>query len=139
LVKFLFIKGFCVNENLNNIEYIEKYRPKYSPPEQICDSGVMDIKNDIWSFGCILIDIYSKLNPIYRINITKKEIIENKKFPTIPNDINGLLRDIISRCLDINYETRININELESIMSVFLDGAKSTINGDVAKRISTRY
>ena len=113
---------------MHNLEYVEKYRSKYSPPEQLNNSSFMDIKNDIWSFGCILIDIFSKESPIYKMNISKKDIIDGKKFPTIPNDINGLLRDIISRCLDSNYETRITINELDNIMNVFFEGSNRTIN-----------
>ena len=126
-----------VNENLSNLEYVDKYRPKYSPPETLNNSGMMDIKNDIWSFGCILIDIFSKENPIYKLNVTKKDILESKtKFPSIPKDIIGLLRDVISRCLDPNYETRINIFELDGIMNVFFDNSIKTNNGELEKRIS---
>lgn len=129
-------KGFLVNENLTNCEYIDKFRAKYSPPESLINSGVMDIKNDIWSYGCILIDIYSKENPIFKISITKKEILESKKFPIIPKDINGLIKDIISRCLDPNYDTRIDVNELLILMNVFLDNSNKSNNIDLQKRIS---
>jgi serine/threonine protein kinase len=120
------------------LEYVDKYRHKYSPPEMLGNSGILDIKIDIWSFGCILIDIFSKENPIYRINITKNEIISGKKFPVIPKDITGLLRDIISRCLDTNYETRINIFELDNIMTVFFDNNNKTNNAELEKRISIK-
>ena len=91
---------------------------------------MFDLKNDIWSFGCIMIDLFSKENPIYKINITKKEIIESKKFPIIPKDITGLPKDIISRCLDPNYETRISINELDNIMNVFFNNLTRVTSGD---------
>lgn len=117
---------------------MEKYRPKYSPPETLNNSSMMDLKNDIWSFGCILIDIFSKENPIYRINISKKEIMQSKKFPVIPNDITGLTRDIISRCLDTNYETRINIIELDNIMNVFFDNSLKSNNQELTKRLSKK-
>jgi|LauGreDrversion4_2_1035121.scaffolds.fasta_scaffold265148_3 serine/threonine protein kinase len=97
---------------------------------------MMDIKNDIWSYGCILIDIYSKENPIFKINITKKEILEGNKFPLIPKDITGLMKDIISRCLDPNYETRINITELDTLMNVFLDNSNKSNYMELKKRIS---
>lgn len=96
----------------------------------------MDLKNDIWSFGCILIDIFSKENPIYKINITKNEIINSKKFPVIPKDITGLTRDIVSRCLESNYESRININELDNIMIVFFDDYNKTNDQELKKRLS---
>jgi serine/threonine protein kinase len=115
---------------------VDKYRAKYSPPESLGNAGMMDIKNDIWSYGCILIDIYSKENPIFKINITMKEILESKKFPLIPKDITGLMKDIISRCLDPNYETRINITELDTLMNVFLDNSNKTNNIELKKRIS---
>ena len=91
---------------------------------------MFDLKNDIWSFGCIMIDLFSIENPIYKINITKKEIIESKKFPIIPKDITGLLKDIISRCLDPNYETRISINELDNIMNIFFNNLTRVTSGD---------
>lgn len=127
--------GFMVNENLTNIDYVDKYRHKYSPPETLNNTGMMDIKNDVWSFGCILIDIYSKEDPIWKKNITKNEILARKKFPIIPNDITGLLKDIVARCLDPNYETRINIFELEGIMHIFLNASTKTSNEDLEKRI----
>lgn len=83
-----------------------------------------------------MIDLFSKENPIYKISITKKEIIESKKFPSIPKDIIGLPKDIIARCLDPNYETRISIHELENIMNVLFNNmTRSTLGEDLNKRL----
>jgi serine/threonine protein kinase len=83
-----------------------------------------DISFDIWSYGCILIDIFSKEHPIFKLNLTNDELnklYDTRKFPHIPDDINSLLRDIICKCLDYDYMNRITISELSENLNILFD------------------
>ncbi len=96
---------------------------KYAAPEALLYL-LEDVSHDIWSFGCILIDIFSKEQPIYKQSITAEEIykLQNiEAYPIIPNDINGLLKDLIGKCLDRNYSNRIQISELAENLNILLD------------------
>lgn len=92
------------------------------PPEAL-EFLVEELNFDIWSYGCILIDIFSK-DPLYKLNMSPEEIYKMHSlnlFPVIPNDINGLLKDIITRCLDKNPGTRITIEELMQNIKILFE------------------
>ena len=73
VVKFLDF-GILVNsDRLFNNDIILKDRIKYQPPEYFNFQGD-DLNYDIWSFGCLLIDVYSTEKPIYTQNLTQNEI-----------------------------------------------------------------
>ena len=100
--------GFLISEKLINQEIVDPHRIKYMPPESLLFL-VEDLSFDVWSFGCILI-----LNPIYKLKVTYRDLCKLHDidlFPVVPNDINGLMKDLIVKCLDRNYETRISIAE----------------------------
>ena len=106
-----------------NQDIIEKQRLKYVPPEAFLFL-LEDISHDIWSFGCLLIDLFSKDHQIFKQNFTYDELskLHNLNlYPDIPNDINGVLRDIITKCLDKNYQERITIAELSENLNILLD------------------
>jgi serine/threonine protein kinase len=122
--------GFLISEKLINQEAVDQHRIKYMPPESLLYL-VEDLSFDIWSFGCILIDIFSKLNPIYKIKITLNELCKLHDidlFPVIPTDINGLMKDLIAKCLDRNYETRISVSELSKNLNILLDNLTTCKN-----------
>jgi serine/threonine protein kinase len=125
-----FIIGFLISDSPANKNIIDKQRIKYMPPESL-EFLVEEVNFDIWSYGCILIDIFSK-DPVYKLNMSPEEIYRMHSlnlFPTIPNDINGLLKDIITRCLDKNPGTRIAIEELmQNIKILFENIIHSNIN-----------
>ena len=76
VVKFLDF-GILVNsERLFNNDITLKERIKYQPPEYFNFQGD-DLNYDIWSFGCLLLDMYSTEKPIYSQTLTQNEI--NKK------------------------------------------------------------
>jgi serine/threonine protein kinase len=118
-----------ITEKPNNQDLIDKQRIKYIPPEAL-EFLTEELNYDIWSFGCILIDIFSKEDPIFRQNRSLEELFKLhtiNMFPVIPKDITGLLRDIIVKCLDRNYETRISINELMENLNILLDNIITSI------------
>ncbi len=123
-------EGFLIGDNLNNFEFIQKQRNKYIPPETL-QYLIEELCFDVWSFGCLLIDIFSKEQPLFRLNLSLEEVYKlhgMNLFPTIPNDINGLIKDIISRCLDRNHENRIKIEELMLNLNIYFDNFNSGIN-----------
>ena len=130
--------GMVVNmQNLQNETELRNIRIKYSPPEYILNN-IMDQSYDIYSFGCILIDIFSeKLNMIplnnflnYDMYLTK---IKNGNYLKIPKEINCLLYGVISRILTDNCENRIKIDELKNNMDAILNESNLNINDDLNK------
>ena len=66
-------------EYLNNYKEIEKDKIKYDPPETISNASYDDLTHDIWSFGCILIDIFSEKNKVANYNITNIDNFKRNK------------------------------------------------------------
>jgi len=122
-IKFLDFGIQITPEKLINNDLILNNRVKYQPPEYFNFNGE-DLNYDLWSFGCILIDLYSNEKQIYNKNYDFEEInklISKGNFPEIPKDINPLLLNIIYRCLERNYEKRIKIDELVNNMKIFFE------------------
>jgi len=100
------------------------------PPEGL-QFDFIDRSSDIWSIGCVLIDIFSDIQPIYKNNLTREEVYNGhdlKIFPVIPGDINGFLKDIITKCLDRNYESRIQAEDLLENWNIFFSVFKNNEN-----------
>jgi serine/threonine protein kinase len=119
-----------VSEKLINADLIEKQKIKYSPPESFL-YGLDDLSHDIWSFGCLLIDIFSKERQIFKFNLSREDLAKSldlNLFPEIPSDLNGVLRDIVAKCLERNYQERIKIQELSNNLNVVLDNLTNSKN-----------
>ena len=109
-----------------NKEAIQNEHIKYSPPEYLLENKI-DISYDIYSFGCILIDLFSTDQNSSIIKKTYDEyedyindILEDK-YPNIPSDFNYLLQEIIKRCINKDPNQRIKINELYYNLNILLD------------------
>ncbi len=130
MVFFTFNKGFIVTQNPPHQEEVELKRIRYLPPEGL-QFDFIDKSCDIWSFGCILIDIFSKAEPIYKSRPSREEVFNGhdlKIYPNIPNDISGFIKDIINKCLERNYEIRINIEDLIESWNIFFEVYKKNLN-----------
>ena len=137
VVKFLDF-GILVNsDRLFNNDIILKDRIKYQPPEYFNFQGD-DLNYDIWSFGCLLIDVYSTEKPIYTQNLTQNEIskkIVKGEYPEIPNDVSPLLKNILMRCFEKDYTKRIKVEEFLSNMTVFFENEDAANeNGNIADK-----
>ena len=122
-IKLLDFGTEITEKKMFNNDIIVKERMKYQPPEYFVFNGE-DLNYDLWSFGCLLIDMYSTECPIYDMEITQDELsknICNGNFPKIPNDISPLLQNLIKRCLERDYIKRINIEELANNMKIFFE------------------
>ena len=137
VVKFLDF-GILVNsERLFNNDITLKERIKYQPPEYFNFQGD-DLNYDIWSFGCLLLDMYSTEKPIYSQTLTQNEI--NKKimkgeYPEIPNDISPFLKNLLMRCFEKDYTKRIEIEEFLSNMTVFFENEEDAEYSNEKKHI----
>ena len=137
VVKFLDF-GILVNsERLFNNDITLKERIKYQPPEYFNFQGD-DLNYDIWSFGCLLLDMYSTEKPIYSQTLTQNEI--NKKimkggYPEIPNDISPFLKNLLMRCFEKDYTKRIKIEEFLSNMTVFFENEEDAEYSNEKKHI----
>ena len=98
-------------------EQIKNNQIKYSPPEYLLENKINN-SYDIYSFGCILIDLFSNDINDTILNKTIEEYddyineIKENKYPKIPEDINYLLQEIIKNCLNKEPKQRIKMNEL---------------------------
>lgn len=118
------------NKELLNLKVVEKSLIKYLPPEKI-NFLTEDISSDIWSFGCVLIDLYSVKEPVFKINIKIDELRamhDVAAFPIIPDDISGLLRDIITNCLEVSFVKRIKIQQLKDSMTIYINNLKEILS-----------
>lgn len=121
LIDYGNIINFHPEDELNKA-FNEKFCIKYYPPEKI-NFLEADIASDIWSFGCILLDLFSDKKPVYKMNISSKELFslhEYGEFPPIADDITGFLKDIIVSCLDNSLIKRIKIENLVKDMNLYI-------------------
>ena len=90
---------------------------KYAAPEMLMetdDNKPHTIAIDIWALGVILFRMSCGYFPFNDEPVSKLRtqiIMEDLVFP---NDINNDLKEILTKMLDKNPQTRININEIES-------------------------
>ena len=112
-----------------NNEAIKIERIKYSPPEYILESTINN-SYDIYSFGCILIDIFSTnikntiMMKSYEQNEDYIKDVKENKYIKIPDNFNYLLHEIIKRCINPNPNKRIKINELYFNLNILLNKIK---------------
>ena len=75
-------------------------KANYMAPEIVNNLG-QDVAVDIWSFGCILIELLTTLPPYYSKAANTTEIYEQIKLgpPSVPAKASIVLKDLISKCL----------------------------------------
>ena len=124
-----------------NKEIIQNNNMKYSPPEYLYQKTINN-SYDIYSFGCILIDLFS--NDMNNTILTKtyekyddyiNEIKENK-YPKIPENLNFLLEEIIKKCIDKDPNQRIKMNELYYNLNILFDNIKQKFDENNVNEIN---
>ena len=142
--------GKLINpEKLLNYKEIMKDKIKYEPPESVNNNTIDDISYDIWSFGCILLDIFSEESKVYSYNINNidnfKNLLINGQFPDYSKEnFHPILKNLLMKCLDRNIEKRVKYKELDSELKSFVEYFLSNdvditkINVDDNKNISER-
>ena len=143
--------GKLINpEKLLNYKEILKEKIKYEPPESINNTNnVDDISYDIWSYGCILLDIFAEESKICNYNINNidnfKNLVINGQFPDYSKEnFHPILKNLLMKCLDRNVEKRVKYRELDSEIKSFVEHFLSNdvditkISVDDNKNISER-
>ncbi|XP_010430889.1 PREDICTED: mitogen-activated protein kinase kinase kinase 2-like [Camelina sativa] len=88
----------------------------YMSPE-VLREGFLDYAADIWSFGCIVLEMLTGKKPWseFRVLDRKKleDVIAHSSFkPSIPSTLSADAQDFLHKCLDINPFTRFDSTAL---------------------------
>lgn len=93
--------------------------PRYMAPELFdCKTKITE-KVDLWSMGCIFIEIFGGTLPYDGINTLAdltRELLVHKRPPTVPRHIPESLRQIMSRCHDFDYRQRPTANQVFELL-----------------------
>ena len=119
-----------------NASIFNKYSNKnsYSSPEMLLDSKKFchklnienNEKNDIYSFGMILWEIFNEKIPFdVKLSELKKYIIEEKLRPEVSSNLNKNIAELIRNCWDSDIDKRPNIDQ---ILSILLKVSNDNIN-----------
>ena len=82
---------------------------------EIISNSFYGVKSDIWSLGCVLIEMAtSRLPWLYFDNVLNaiKIIAKSDQIPKIPEDLGSECQDFIKRCLVRDYSKRPSSFEL---------------------------
>ena len=122
-IKLLDFGNLVTKSKFQNEKELEEKTIKYSPPEFILNNK-KDLSYDTYSFGCLLIDIFSeKKNKIINSKLDNQKYVEEIQkgnFPKIDSSMNKIIYGITKRCLNPNENERIKINELKKNLDILI-------------------
>ncbi|OWA54399.1 putative Mitogen-activated protein kinase kinase kinase 1 [Hypsibius exemplaris] len=100
------IRELCPRENQSyNPSHIDKILPLFMPPPET--DGRVGSKTDIWSFGCVMIQMITGDWPVWKSSETVKRMM-----PQIPDQTPPVLNEVIQQCLQLEYDKRPKAREL---------------------------
>ena len=110
-----------------NASIFNKYMNKnsYSSPEMLMDTKKIchklnnenNEKNDIYSFGMLLWEIYTETIPFdVKLSELKKYILEEKYRPEVSNEINKEIAELIRSCWDSEINKRPSSDKILSVL-----------------------
>lgn len=97
---------------------------RYLPPNRLPDYGPVTTKDDIWTFGLIILDLLTAFESVYKDEDVVKEAFRTQEFhdaylskiPRIqPHDPEGHIKKLIVACLRVNRDERPKGSELLTI------------------------
>ena len=97
----------------------------YSSPEMLMDTKKIchklnnenNEKNDIYSFGMLLWEIYTETIPFdVKLSELKKYILEEKYRPEVSNEINKEIAELIRACWDSEINKRPSSDKILSVL-----------------------
>lgn len=99
-----------------------KGTPSYMAPEawDPSSAGGMSTKTDIWSLGCMIIELLTGTPPWQGMEITaiSNKVKDDREVPTIPSGIPASLDQLLQRCF--SYDERLR-PEAREILEVFME------------------
>ena len=121
------IADFGFNNLEENASIFNKYMNKnsYSSPEMLMDTKKIchklnnenNEKNDIYSFGMLLWEIYTETIPFdVKLSELKKYILEEKYRPEVSNEINKEIAELIRACWDSEINKRPSSDKILSVL-----------------------
>lgn len=82
-------------------------------PEVVRQSGGATVKADIWSFGCLLIELFTGTHPFPQLSQMQAIFkLGNHTRPEIPSDVSPAAEDFLMKTLTVNFEERPTAQEL---------------------------
>ena len=88
--------------------------PHWMAPELLASSSSYNSKIDVYAYGIVLWEIATGQLPYQGLESTQiiAQVMMNDLRPTIPDSMNGLLRDLITACWDRNPDRRPSFDEI---------------------------
>ncbi|CAA7057117.1 unnamed protein product [Microthlaspi erraticum] len=87
--------------------------PVYMPPESIRDGGSVEQTLDLWSLGCIVLEMYTGKHPWTGVGLDNvKPLLLDGKAPEIPKSVPCDARQFIEKCFARKPEERGSASEL---------------------------
>ena len=128
--------GEFVELNSENDQEIKNEINKYAPPEYI-NGGDINESYDIYSFGCLLIELFSNKenNSNENKNDTNKINDNDNLSKILSQNINPLFLKIIKKCIEPDKEKRITIDELDNNLELILNHYYDNNNENENKNI----
>lgn len=91
--------------------------PAYMSPEQCLGEKDIDLRSDVYSFGCVLYEMVTSRHPFQANSLSEYIFNHLKTVPKIP-DTNEEFATVIMKCLEKDPRRRYqNFNELEKVLS----------------------
>ncbi|RHZ53219.1 hypothetical protein Glove_444g24 [Diversispora epigaea] len=124
--------GLCKPVSQNDKEKIYGVIP-YMAPETL-NSGDYTQASDIYSFGMIMLEVFTSYPPYYNISHDEKLVISicNGHKPEIMCEIPQFLKDLMEKCWNTNPLNRPTAKELKSQLGYFNDNYN---NNEIKKQI----
>ncbi|EAR94646.1 plant dual-specificity MAP kinase kinase family domain protein (macronuclear) [Tetrahymena thermophila SB210] len=102
----------------NQLDYgtIQSQKPFWTAPEVLKNEDSHDASSDIWSVGCLVIEMITALPPYYNLNdkssqeITK--YIMDGNIPNFPEKLSEQCLEFLQKTLKVNPKERATVNEL---------------------------
>lgn len=103
-----------IDPERNNLLNSLKGTLPWMAPEVICQQDY-GTKADIWSLGCLLLEMYTGISPWGKLESYPQVLIKigrSNEIPEIPTDISKNFKDFLLCCLVRDQEKRANIDFL---------------------------
>ncbi|KAL4471472.1 hypothetical protein ABPG74_008365 [Tetrahymena malaccensis] len=102
----------------NQLDYgaIQSQKPFWTAPEVLKNDNLHDAFSDIWSVGCLVIEMITALPPYYNLNDKSSEeiakYIMDGNIPNFPENLSEQCLEFLQKTLKVNPQERASVDEL---------------------------